>query len=358
MCRYVEDLVDVCKALWAPGSPLFELDRVPPMPFDHSLYSPGAPLRIGYYLDGEDGYVYPAPCATVRRAMEETIANLKARGHTLVPFAPNQETVAPWAKIDAVYIGLYGGGKRDEAEPPPPKVPKDPKANVGSYGGGPLEGEEIHPDLARGYAGPPREATDSAPGRAQMLPRPDSMAKYHDVVAQRDLLRDSFARAWRDADLDVLLCPSCNPHDHCWESVMSASNNRANRGLPRAPRRGGTGAWRLAPLDVHLQLPGLPGGCGACHHGQRGGCGGGVRPEDERRRPRRCRQALRPGQAYHVCFRHHVLCLSHVLCLVLACRARKECRCRCRWWRCPGGRSCASAQCSRSRCARPTSCRP
>ena len=203
MARYVEDLVEVCKALWAPDSPLFALDRVPPIPFNDGLLAGGAPLRIGYYT-GSEGYCYPAPCAAVLRSMEETMERLRARGHTLVPFAPNTESIAPYARMNAVMIGMYGGGERDE--PPAPKPKKDPKKNVGSYGGGPLEGEEIHPDLdpANHVVG----GSDSAPGQSQMLPAPTSMSKYHDIIAQRDLLRDSFARAWRDADLDVVLCPA------------------------------------------------------------------------------------------------------------------------------------------------------
>ena len=45
-------------------------------------------------------------------------------------------------------LGLYGFGKEELDAAPPLK--KDPTANTGSYGGGPLDGEEIHPDLATG----------------------------------------------------------------------------------------------------------------------------------------------------------------------------------------------------------------
>ena len=38
----VEDLVEVCKTLWAPDSPLFALDRVPPIPFNDGLLAGGA----------------------------------------------------------------------------------------------------------------------------------------------------------------------------------------------------------------------------------------------------------------------------------------------------------------------------
>jgi Asp-tRNA(Asn)/Glu-tRNA(Gln) amidotransferase A subunit family amidase len=65
----------------------------------------GAPLRIGYYTGAEDGYCYPSPCPAVSRAMDETIRNLEARGHTLVPFAPNDETIAPYARMNAVVHG-------------------------------------------------------------------------------------------------------------------------------------------------------------------------------------------------------------------------------------------------------------
>ena len=107
--------------------------------------------------------------------------------------------------MEAVVLGLYGGGKLDSTMPPPP--PTDPKAPVGSYGGGPLEGEAVHPDLAAAMRGGAR-GTDSAVGEADMLPRPSSMAAYHDVVAARDRLRDGFRRAWRELELDVMLCPA------------------------------------------------------------------------------------------------------------------------------------------------------
>jgi fatty acid amide hydrolase len=35
-----------------------------------------------------------------------------------------------------------------------------------------------------------------------------SVSEYHAVIAYRDKLRDCFMRAWRDADLDVVLCPA------------------------------------------------------------------------------------------------------------------------------------------------------
>ena len=185
LARTVDDVILAMRALWRPGSALFELDRVPPIPFDEGVLSDSRPLRVGVCTT--EGHVYPAPCPSCVRAVEEAAAALAARGHTVVPFAPGAEGVAPPREVEAVVLGLYGGGKKDPSALPPP--PPDPAANSGSYGGGPLAGEEIHPDLAAGMAGGKR-GTDSAVATKDMLPRPTSMGSYLAVVAARDRLRD------------------------------------------------------------------------------------------------------------------------------------------------------------------------
>ena len=91
MARTVDDVILALRALWAPGSPLFELDRVPPIPFNEAVLSDSRPLRVGVCTT--EGHVYPAPCPSAVRAVEQAAAALAARGHTVVPFSPDAPDV-------------------------------------------------------------------------------------------------------------------------------------------------------------------------------------------------------------------------------------------------------------------------
>ena len=84
MARRVEDLVEVCAAVW--DTPYYDSDiRIPPLPFSREATQVRRPLRIGWYTHG---YVYPEPCRSVVRAVEEARDALKAAGHTLLQVQP------------------------------------------------------------------------------------------------------------------------------------------------------------------------------------------------------------------------------------------------------------------------------
>uniref|UniRef100_A0A7E4VVI9 fatty acid amide hydrolase n=1 Tax=Panagrellus redivivus TaxID=6233 RepID=A0A7E4VVI9_PANRE len=83
MAKTVDLCAKVLQALFTPR--LSELDPyVPPVPWRDEVYNSNKTLRIGYYVD--DGN-FPTT-APIIRAVEEAAANLRARGHTLVPFTP------------------------------------------------------------------------------------------------------------------------------------------------------------------------------------------------------------------------------------------------------------------------------
>ena len=84
MARHVEDLIEVCAAVW--DTPYYDSDiRIPPLPFRREATEVKRPLRIGWYTHG---YVYPEPCRSVVRAVEETRDALAAAGHTLLHVQP------------------------------------------------------------------------------------------------------------------------------------------------------------------------------------------------------------------------------------------------------------------------------
>ena len=100
MARYVEDLIEVCAAVW--DKPYYDSDiRIPPLPFRREATEVKRPLRIGWYTDG---YVYPEPCRSVVRAVEEARDALAAAGHTLLHVQPWE--ACPLADIIGCDIAL------------------------------------------------------------------------------------------------------------------------------------------------------------------------------------------------------------------------------------------------------------
>lgn len=201
MARRCEDLVEVMGALLT--APLFRADpQVPPMPLNRAVVEGTGPLRVGWYTEE---FVYPRPCAAAARAVELAKAALEAAGHTLVPFRPNSEGACTLAEVhgcDWALTVLDNSGGASKQQQQHPQI--SPDGNAGSYGGGPLRGERLHPDLVAAYTGPPR-GTKSA--LATRIPRTSTPGLYQAAVAKRDQLRDRFAGYWDALEVDVLLCP-------------------------------------------------------------------------------------------------------------------------------------------------------
>eukprot|EP00930_Biecheleria_cincta_P073866 TRINITY_DN61134_c0_g1_i1.p1 TRINITY_DN61134_c0_g1~~TRINITY_DN61134_c0_g1_i1.p1 ORF type:complete len:563 (-),score=95.11 TRINITY_DN61134_c0_g1_i1:32-1720(-) len=197
MARRVEDLVEICGALW--DTAYFKMDpRVPPIPFNRPVVEGREPLRIGWYTTE---YMYPRPCAAVVRAVEEGRAALEAAGHELVAFRPNSAcSLADIMGCDVALQNLESvkGEKPDEGGAlvgAPPKAPS-------------LKAEASHPDHWSSHAA---QALFAKAGTKTVsynrLPPTNSAKRYQEALAKRDALRDQFAKYWNDLRLDAVLCP-------------------------------------------------------------------------------------------------------------------------------------------------------
>ena len=83
MAMRVDDLTLLLQQLLVPDAWASDPDLVP-LPLDVSATHATGPLRVGYYVD--DGFVPPSPACA--RAVEETVAALRAAGHECVEWAP------------------------------------------------------------------------------------------------------------------------------------------------------------------------------------------------------------------------------------------------------------------------------
>lgn len=81
IARTVEDCALFMKAVWTPD--LFRGDlNVAPLVFDDKAYNKKEKLKIGYFMTDH----WFEPCATSKRALEETITALQEAGHSVQPF--------------------------------------------------------------------------------------------------------------------------------------------------------------------------------------------------------------------------------------------------------------------------------
>jgi fatty acid amide hydrolase len=79
----VDDCILFMKAMCTPA--LFASDlNVPPIPFNEAACHDRSTLKIGYFKT--DGWF--EPCATSKRALEETLEALTKAGHQCVEFVP------------------------------------------------------------------------------------------------------------------------------------------------------------------------------------------------------------------------------------------------------------------------------
>lgn len=196
MARRVDDLVEVLSALWT--EPLFKLDPyVPPMPFNREVFEDTRPLRVGWFILE---YTYPDPCPAAVRAVEMAKAALEAAGHTLVPFRP--ETDGVFTRAD-FYGCQYAMTLLDNSAGQPQA---ELQGNVGNYGGGPLDGERLHPDFEALLTPPPQNTKAS---NFTEYPKTQTPGLYQAAIASRDRLRDRYAKYWGKLNLDVVLCTAC-----------------------------------------------------------------------------------------------------------------------------------------------------
>jgi fatty acid amide hydrolase len=197
MARSVADLelmMDVC---CSDGSGMHAADSaIPPLGWDHAAFATAAKskLRFGYFVS--DGWFEPAPsCA---RAVHEAVEALKAAGHEVVAFAPEE-----LAEAAPLYVSILAAD-----------------GNFRSFING-IEGEALHPNyrflynvanipawlrplIAFGlgtFLGQERKAKLVRAGNGK--PTYD----YWQAVAARDALKAKFVRRFEAAGLDALICP-------------------------------------------------------------------------------------------------------------------------------------------------------
>jgi fatty acid amide hydrolase len=83
LCRTVDCAARFCQAAWTKE--MFEKDlHVAPFPFNDKVYQSPGKLVFGYF-ETDDWF---EPCATSKRALQETIHGLTKAGHTCQPFKP------------------------------------------------------------------------------------------------------------------------------------------------------------------------------------------------------------------------------------------------------------------------------
>ncbi|CAE7462853.1 faah-1 [Symbiodinium pilosum] len=189
MARRVDDLIEVCAAVW--DTPYYESDiRVPPLPFRKELTQITKPLRIGWYTHG---FVYPEPCRAAVRAVEAARDALQAAGHNLV-------AVQPWEACSLADIVGCDVAMERLTESDGGLVAGAVPQSSGS--------SDSHPDH---WTHPASKALVPKPGTkstAQKKLPPTSTPKlYQAALALRDRLRDKFAIYWKANKLDVILCP-------------------------------------------------------------------------------------------------------------------------------------------------------
>ena len=231
LARCVADLELLMDVLCQP--PMHAADvSLPRMPWDRAAFLASASrgsgaggakrLRFGYFAS--DGWFEPAaPCA---RAVHEAAAALRAAGHEVVPFAPEE-----MAEAALCYIALLSAD-----------------GNFRGFLEG-IEGEALHPCYAflcrlatlpnwlrpplaamlRGVAGEARKA------RLVRAANGKSTHAYWQVITQAQALRERFLARFQAAKLDALLCPVPLPHGPEPAVPRPAARRRAMRPpLPRA----------------------------------------------------------------------------------------------------------------------------
>jgi fatty acid amide hydrolase len=195
LARHVSDLAEVLKACWADDSPMLNIDtRMPPIPFDEEILASTRPLTIGFHVGG--GYTHPNPCPATVRSTERVIEALRSAGHHLVPFDPVE--IVPFSDLHPVLLAQFGVGI--ESDSTPESGPENERKGNYSSTSTDMTVDTIHPDLA--------SMALTAQGPGTLLPVPASIDEYHKIIAARDRQRDTLNSHWKQAGLDLLVCPA------------------------------------------------------------------------------------------------------------------------------------------------------
>lgn len=196
MAKTVSD-VELLMDVWCQEG-LYSADiSIPRMPWDHAQYlsvgTSAAPLRYGYFIC--DGWFEPAECCA--RAVRESVEALRAAGHEVVAFAPEE-----MAEAALLYVSLLAA-----------------EGNFRGFVEG-IQGEALHPSYAflksvaqlPNWVRPLLAAAVRRRGEARKAEliwagRGKSTYDYWQVTAQAQALRKRFLDRFEAAGIDALLCP-------------------------------------------------------------------------------------------------------------------------------------------------------
>ena len=219
MGRSVADL-ELLMRVWCDG-PMHEADvTLPRVKWDAGELAKKGKLRFGMYR--ADGWFDAAPACA--RAVDEAASALRAAGHQVVEFAPEE-----MAEAAVLYIALL--------------------SSDGKFRGflDALEGEALNPTydylrkvsqlpsvarrplavLLRGVLGDTRGAKLVVAGKQK------SARDYWLATVARDKLRASFLRRWKEAGIDALICPGLGvpafPHGASLKLNQARHNNPRRR---------------------------------------------------------------------------------------------------------------------------------
>ena len=194
MATCVDDLVLVLRELLVDEAWTQDPDLVP-LPLDASALGATTPLRVGYYVD--DGFVLASPACA--RAVEETVAALRAAGHDCVEFAPPR---APDA-VGLYYALLSADGGRTMTDQLKGETREAYVTALQSSINMPGPIKSLISCLIRSCLRDPITAQIFAAAKPATV---NALWKLH---AARKAYKAAFFAAWHQLGLDVVVCP---PH--------------------------------------------------------------------------------------------------------------------------------------------------
>ncbi|XP_070572442.1 vitamin D3 hydroxylase-associated protein-like [Ptychodera flava] len=195
MSRDVDGIVLAMRALLVPE--MFQLDcTVAPIPFNEKVFSNEHCLNIGYYED--DGFFTPVPAC--QRAVTMTVEALKKAGHKLIPFqVPSFSETENDTAGGHVFTLLHADGNK--------------------LWFGHLEGEQVDKHIATQIAHTtvvslkhwlkwPFMSERMKTGYHSAAGGDRKTSKLFSDYSKRNEYVSKFISAWKEAQIDVLLCPA------------------------------------------------------------------------------------------------------------------------------------------------------
>ena len=193
MAMTVDDLVLLMQHLLVDDAWTADPDVIP-LPLHLPTIHSTSPLRVGYYTD--DGFVTPSPACV--RAVEETVAALRAAGHTCVAFTPPRVVDA----VSLFYALLSADGGRTMTEQ---LVGERREAYVTA-----MQSAINIPGPLKSLIAAVIRTVLRDPIAAQVFDaaRPASVNAAWKLQAARKAYKGEFYQGWHEMGLDVVVCPA------------------------------------------------------------------------------------------------------------------------------------------------------